>query len=106
MGNNRIGMMKTHDLKTWPEFFEKVATEDKTFEMRLNDRGYAVGDVLKLREFDPSSGAYSGRWIEKEVSYVLDGGKDGFLGLRPGWVVMSIRTNLATSRNMTKEKQT
>ena len=34
MGNNRIGMMKTHDLKTWPEFFEKVATEDKTFEDR------------------------------------------------------------------------
>ncbi len=44
-----------HTLKTWPEFFDLVAMEIKTFEVRKDDRTprYEAGQVLKLVEFDP-----------------------------------------------------
>jgi hypothetical protein len=42
-----------HDLKIWPQYFVEVAAEQKTFEIRKNDRDYQVGDVLRLREWEP-----------------------------------------------------
>lgn len=39
-----------HILKTDPETFQADLSGAKTFEIRLNDRGDAVGDVLGLRE--------------------------------------------------------
>ena len=30
----------THKLKTWPSYFQRVWTGEKTFEVRLDDRGY------------------------------------------------------------------
>lgn len=42
-----------HELKIWPEYFELVATGHKTVELRReDDRQFAVGDVLELREWD------------------------------------------------------
>lgn len=81
-----------HRLKAWPEFFEPLRTEEKTFEIRKNDRGYKVGDVLIISEFDPSKPdpemAYTGRTVTRLVTYVTsfpDGLRDGYvcLGLRP-----------------------
>lgn len=43
----------THELKTWPEFFRAVQSGAKPFEVRKDDRPYAVGDVLQLLEFEP-----------------------------------------------------
>jgi len=63
---------RTHDLKTWPRFFDAVASGAKPFEIRANDRDYRVGDRLILREFDPATGEYSGRSVERVVSYVTD----------------------------------
>jgi hypothetical protein len=42
----------THKLKTWPEFFKAILAGDKTFEIRKDDRGFKVGDTLRLLEFD------------------------------------------------------
>lgn len=64
----------THDLKTWPEFFAAVIDGRKTFEVRrTDDRRFAVGDVLRLREWDPTSGAYTGRETARCVSYIVEG---------------------------------
>lgn len=60
-----------HDLKCWPEYFQAVKSGIKPFEYRKDDRGYAVGDILHLREYDPATFQYSGDEIDKTVTYVL-----------------------------------
>ena len=57
--------------KTIPEFFQKILDGDKTFELRLADWECKVGDVLVLREWDPKKKEYTGRQVEKKVTYVL-----------------------------------
>jgi len=64
--------MKVHQLKTWPIFFEAVLNGTKTFEFRLNDRNFQVGDKLDLMEYDPDAEGYTGRHCHRFVSYVLD----------------------------------
>ena len=44
---------------------------DKTFELRLADFECNVGDVLVLREWDPNTKEYTGRSVEKKVTYVF-----------------------------------
>ena len=56
--------------KIWPEYFQKIIKNKKTFELRLNDFDIEEGDVLVLKEWDPKIKDYTGRKIEKEVGYV------------------------------------
>lgn len=60
-----------HDLKILPSFYEDVIQHRKTFEVRKNDRPYAVGDFLILREYTPNKG-YSGRAVQVPVIYMLN----------------------------------
>jgi len=64
--------MKTHHLKTWPEYFEATFVRDKLFEIRKNDRDYHVGDRLVLCEYDQARDEYTGRELLIYVDYVLD----------------------------------
>lgn len=86
--------MKIHTLKTWPEFFGDIAAGRKTFELRKDDRGFRVGDTLELREYDPKTDAYSGRMVFRGVEHILEhrpeAGCAATLGLRPGYVIMSL----------------
>lgn len=77
--------MTQHELKTWPEFFEPILSGDKTFELRHNDRGFRVGDILWLREWDQDSG-YTGRELFVKVQYILSGRP----WLTKGYAAMSI----------------
>lgn len=83
-----------HDLKIWPEFFKDLLSGSKTFELRKDDRPYAVGDTLRLREWDPSSQAYTGLYTERDVSYILrhrpDAGCAATFGLSPGFAIMAL----------------
>ena len=56
--------------KVWPEYFEAVFSGKKKYEFRLNDFEVGEGDTLILREWDPETKEYSGREIEKKVTYV------------------------------------
>jgi len=56
--------------KTWPDCFEKNLSGEKNFDLRLNDFVCQTGDILVLREWDPSTKNYTGREIEKQVKYV------------------------------------
>lgn len=83
--------MTVHRLKLWPQYFDAVAEETKTHEVRKEDhRRFAVGDILVLREFDPAPDAgYTGRVCIREVTHVLRDPQGQWL--QPGVVVLSIR---------------
>jgi hypothetical protein len=73
---------RVHDLKCWPEPFAAVASGAKTYEIRVDDRGYMVGDVLVLKEWDPApdyvvptrAHGYTGRSVRRVVTYKTPGG--------------------------------
>ena len=56
--------------KIWPEYFEAVVAGKKKYELRLNDFEVKEGDILLLEEWDPKLKKYTGRSVEKKVTYV------------------------------------
>lgn len=76
--------MRTHNLKLNVEYFDDVKYEVKKFEVRKNDRGYCLGDILILQEWDGVK--YTGREVTRVVSYIIDLQKIGL----EGWVAMGI----------------
>jgi len=50
-----------HELKCWPEPFEQMSSGAKTAEFRRDDRGFAVGDMLLLREWHPGTKEFTCR---------------------------------------------
>ena len=77
-----------HILKTWPVVFDALLTRAKSFEVRKDDRDFAVGDMLELREWDNEIEEYTGRSMRALVTYLLPG---GLFGIEAGFVCMSIR---------------
>lgn len=99
--------MQVHVLKCWPESFSALLSGKKKYEIRKNDRGYQVGDILRLIEWRPGSGSsfYDDEWNATtpytdaahetgksayfEVVYVTHGGRWGLppdisvLGVEP-----------------------
>lgn len=57
--------------KIWPQYFQEIADGRKNFELRLADWECAPGDILVLQEWNPEIKAYTGREMEKEITYVL-----------------------------------
>lgn len=79
----------THELKTWPTYFDAVERGEKTFEVRRDDRGFQKGDTLRLRRWNTSWQGYDSHPpIEREISYVLTGGQ---FGIEPGFVVLGLQ---------------
>jgi len=60
-----------HEKKVLAVYFQKILDGDKTFELRLADWECVPGDILFLREWDSDKKEYTGRTIEKLVTYVL-----------------------------------
>jgi hypothetical protein len=79
--------MKTHYLKTWPEYFEAVRKGVKTFEARKFDRNYAVQDIVVLQEYTTLNG-YTGREIQMQITYILSGGN---FGIEDGYCIFSMQ---------------
>jgi hypothetical protein len=62
--------MTTHTVKSWPRFFDPILLGTRTHELRRNDRAYAVGDLVELREYDPETKIYSGRVCIVEITSI------------------------------------
>lgn len=67
-----------HQLKIVQPYFDDVVSGKKTFEVRKNDRGFKLNDVLMLLEYDPSkadnskSKGLTGQYITARITYILD----------------------------------
>jgi len=59
-----------HEKKVWSEYFQKILDGKKTYELRLADWECKESDILVLQEWNPETKEYTGREIEKEVTYV------------------------------------
>lgn len=76
-----------HELKCWTIYFQSILTGEKEFEVRINDRGFKVGDSLLLKEWDETKEQYTKRQIIKRITYMIQ----GTMGLPENVCVMQLR---------------
>jgi len=84
--------MTVHELKTWPSAFRAMVEGKKSFEYRKNDRGFQVGDRLKLYEYIPgkrNTGKYTGDVLIAKVIFILENAPPAF-GLPDGYCIMQL----------------
>lgn len=81
-------MNKTHILKIRKDFADAVFGGEKTFEIRLNDRGFQKGDTIIFNVIDDLMLPYDHplNSTAYEITYVLNG-----WGLKEGYVVLAIK---------------
>ena len=81
--------MKQHIVKTHSNYFDRVMDGSKTFELRLNDRDYQVGDTVILANFDPVTKEYrSSPEILVEITYIIHGPN---FGIKKGYCCFSFK---------------
>lgn len=56
--------------KILPEYFELIKSGIKTYDFRLADFAINPGDILVLREWDKEKQQFTGRQLEKRITYV------------------------------------
>jgi hypothetical protein len=96
-----------HHLKTIQPYYDASENLTKTFEIRKDDRGYKVGDILHLKEWDGND--YTWRTHYKQITYVLRDAPyvpDGYvcLGLLPV-TITAVNDALSEWRGMTEQEQ-
>ena len=86
-------MEMEHAIKIKTEYLLRIISKEKTFEVRLNDRDYQVGDILHFEEIreDDLCKDYSHR---RKITYVHNG-----LGMKEGYVVLGLSCNI-TDENL------
>lgn len=81
--------------KTWPELFEKLLSGEKTFDCRIADFEVHPGDTIVFKEYDPEKKLYTGRTLQKTITYV--GKTKDWHFFKPeeierfGYVIMSLK---------------
>jgi hypothetical protein len=94
---NQNSATKVHTLKVAAPYFDALLSGEKTFEVRLNDRGFQKGDLLRLWEC-PDSYAHLDcgdrnckppREVTKLVTFVYSG-DPRFGGVQSGYVVLGL----------------
>lgn len=75
---------KVHEIKIVASYYDDVTSGRKRFELRKNDRGYKVGDTLKMLEFE--GGKHTGRIIDADIIYMLE----DCTGLEDGYCILGI----------------
>jgi hypothetical protein len=81
--------MLTHELKVWHAYFREIARGEKTLEIRFgDDRQYAVGDLIRFREWEHGALAYTGRWLTARIAQCerTDPARFGVYG-QPVWAL-------------------
>lgn len=79
--------MIVHKLKTHPEFFNELWKGNKKFEVRKDDRSFAIGDRLRLQEYFPQENRHSGREVAALIAYKMTGEE---WGIKEGYCILSL----------------
>jgi Domain of unknown function (DUF3850) len=91
----RRGTVIEHRLKSWPQFFDAIASGEKTHDLRrADDRDFRVGDLLRLQEFDPKTDRHSGRELTVKITYITSADYPCALSanaLHPDFCILSIK---------------
>lgn len=77
-----------HELKIQKEYAQAVYLGEKTFEVRINDRGYQKGDLIKFQVMDGmmKRPTHPLNDMTFEITYVLG----SFVGLAPNYIAFAI----------------
>ena len=85
-----------HYLKIKPEYLERIASGQKTFEVRFNDRDFQVSDTIEFMEhcqyekaafLDEAACSTKTIWTAK-INYVLHYPE----ALKEGWVILGLKS--------------
>lgn len=79
-------MRITHELKVSPAHYGPLVDQTETAEVRLNDRGYPVGDICIMRPYKEFLGFLS-EGVVREITHILH--HHEFKGLAPNYVMLS-----------------
>jgi hypothetical protein len=91
-------MIKCHVLKLESEFCDAVESGEKTFEVRINDRGFQVGDHIKFKAvFNGKEIFHSINDKDYEITYIIHG-----WGLKTGYVALAIKDTDPQKKNILK----
>lgn len=63
---------QVHQIKCLRSTFDLSRDNVKLFEVRRNDRDYAVGDIVEMFEWLPTDG-YTGRFLRGSIVAILQG---------------------------------
>lgn len=92
--------MREHELKTLADYWDALASGEKNFEVRRDDRGFQKGDLLTLVRVEWREHGSGGkrlvettfdgraRVLHRKITYVLTGGQ---FGIEPGYVVLGLK---------------
>lgn len=90
-------MAQHHICRSWSHLFQPILDGVKTHDLRIDDRNYQVGDTILLREYDIAQGAYTGREVTVEITYITGRGEGqcpcafSSAVLQRDYVILSIR---------------
>lgn len=78
-----------HQLKLQASFFEEKIKGLKPWEMRLNDRGFKVGDYIGENEVIDKDGEWceTGRFVLERITSIVTA--DECVGIQKGWVILT-----------------
>jgi len=85
----------THELKSWPLFFNETEDGVRSHELRRNDRDFKQGDYLLMREYNPITLEYTGRSHMVQITLITENTHNPCAespkGLNDGYCVLSIQ---------------
>lgn len=94
LGKSEERRFVAHELKCWPEFFTAILNGEKKHDLRRSDdREFRVGELVRLREYDPVTQSYSGREQTVEITYITDDDLPcafSSVALHPNFCILSI----------------
>lgn len=85
---------RTHDVKSWPQFFRPVVSGTRTHELRRDDRNYRVGDRIVLREYDVETQSYTGSFCVAAITSITSRDVPCAVsdqGLSPDFCILSVQ---------------